>query len=130
MSSTRPDYPHLEITRIVIRGIYGVYDGLGSGLAESVYSKALGVRLTRLGLAVAREVPFRVTFDGVDVGSYRADLVCNDTVIVEVKAGDHLAPSAVEQALNYLRVSNLPVAILVHFGPRLSFQRLVRSPRR
>lgn len=117
---------HHELTHRIIGGVYGVYHDLGCGLLESVYSRALSVRLDRLGISVRREVPFTVMFDGVEVGLYRADLVCDDTVLVEVKAGELLPPKAFEQTLNYLRLSKLPVALLVHFGPRLSFQRLVR----
>ncbi|HEY0996036.1 MAG TPA: GxxExxY protein [Gemmatimonadaceae bacterium] len=126
VSSSRPHYPHQELTHTIIGGIYGVYGGLGAGLLESVYANALSVRLRRLGLDVAREVPFTVVFDGVEVGHYRADLVCNNAVLVEVKAGEHLSPNAFHQTLNYLRLSKLGVALLVHFGPRLSFQRLAR----
>ncbi len=126
MASPRPAYPHHELTRTIIRGAFGVFNGLGSGLLESVYANALGVRLRRLGIAVVREVPFKVLFDGVEVGSYRADLVCDGKVLVEVKGREQLPPFAFDQTLNYLRLSGLQVALLIHFGPRLSFQRLVR----
>ncbi|MHB1073327.1 MAG: GxxExxY protein [Gemmatimonadaceae bacterium] len=119
-------FPHHALTGTIIRGVYGVFNGLGSGLLESVYVNALSVRLDRLGVSVIREVPFTVIFDGVEVGVFRADLVCENTVLVEVKAGEGLPRNAFAQTLNYLRVSGLPVALLVHFGPRLSFQRLVR----
>lgn len=126
MAASRPTYPHQELTRTIIRGAFGVFNGLGSGLLESVYANALGVRLRRLGISVVREVPFNVLFDGVEVGFYRADFVCDDKVLVEVKSGERLSPFAFEQTLNYLRLSGLEVALLIHFGPRLSFQRLVR----
>jgi GxxExxY protein len=126
VTSSHRVLPHHELTGRIIGGIYGVFNGLGSGLLETVYVSALSVRLHRLGIKVVREVPYTIVFDGVEVGHYRADLVCDDTVLVEVKAGDQLPPNAFAQTLNYLRISALPVALLVHFGPRLSYQRLVR----
>lgn len=112
-------------TRAVIGAFYYVYNQLGSGFLEGVYHRALGNTLERAGLQVEREAPLRVYFEGQDVGEFRADLVVNGRVIVEVKAVDRLVRAHEAQLINYLRASDLPVGLLLNFGPQASYRRLV-----
>jgi len=114
-----------ETTRIVLGAFYYVYNQLGHGFVESVYHHALGNTLERVGCAVEREAVLRVYFEGREVGVFRADLIVNGRVIVEVKAADRLARAHEAQLINYLRAGDLPVGLLLNFGPRASYRRLV-----
>lgn len=118
---------HGEITGPILGAFYAVHSQLGFGLLESVYSNALIVLLSDAGLDVAQEVPFEITFHGHSIGVYRADLVVESKVIVEVKAGRSIVPAHNAQLLNYLRASNLEVGLLLNFGEAASFKRVVLS---
>ena len=112
-------------TDVVIGAFFDVYNTLRFGFLEAVYSNALAHVLRGHGLEVEREVPIAVNFRGVDVGHYRVDLLVCRQVIVEVKATRSLDPSARYQTLNYLRATGMPVGLLLHFGPRAHFHRVV-----
>lgn len=117
------------ITERVIGAFYDVYNKLGYGYLESVYQRAVAVELTRRGLDARMQVPIEVTYDGVVVGAFRADLVVERRVVVELKSGKSLAPENEMQLLNYLKATELEVGLLLHFGPRASFRRLVWTNR-
>jgi GxxExxY protein len=108
----------------VVGAFYRAYNRLGYGFLESVCRGALRVELEREGLRCASEVPLDVVYDGVVVGRFRADLIVEGRLIVEVKAGDHLLPACRSQLLNYLRTSGLGCGLLLHFGPRPKVARL------
>lgn len=118
---------HRDITREVIGAFFEVYDELGHGFIESVYQRAMPIALSARGVQSEREVPLRVHFRGYPVGDYRADLVVAQRVIVEIKAADRLLPVHEIQLLNYLRATGLQVGLLLNFGPRRSFRRLILS---
>ena len=115
-----------NITREVIGAFFDVYNELGHGFAEGVYQRALPIALASRGVGVEREVPLRVLFRGEPVGDYRADLVVEQRVIVEVKAVEKLVAAHDAQLLNYLRATGLQLGLLLNFGPRATFRRLVR----
>jgi len=95
-----------------------------------VYANALTVLLGVAGLRVEREVPFDIVFHGHTVGRYRADLIVESKVVVEVKAGRAVDPTHAAQLLNYLRASRLEVGLLLNFGPSAQFRRIVSTHRR
>ncbi len=121
---------HEELTKQIIGAFFTVYNELGYGFVESVYKRALAVELQERGIAYEREVMFTVYYLGVDVGDYRADLVVEGKVIVEVKIADRLAPVHEVQVVNYLRAASIPVGLLLNYGPRPVFRRLVLTPDR
>ncbi len=114
-----------ETTRVVIGAFYYVFNQLGSGFLESVYHRALGNALERSGCRVEREAALSVAFEGLVVGEFRADLVVDRLVLVEVKAAEHIVAPHEAQVINYLRASGLPVGLLLNFGPRPSYRRFV-----
>jgi GxxExxY protein len=116
---------HREITSRVIQAFFQVYNELGVGFLESVYVRALDLTLIQLGLPTQRELPLEVTFRGHVVGRFRPDLVVAKKVLVEGKAGPALHPSHDAQVLNYLRATMLEVGLLLNFGPRPTFRRLL-----
>jgi GxxExxY protein len=95
-----------------------------------VYKRGLAVELQYAGLKVEREVPFELFHLGQSIGFYRADLVVNSILIVEVKTGSCLAPEAISQLLNYLNVTKLLLGLVLHFGPKPKVKRVIRHSHR
>lgn len=102
-----------------------MYNTLGYGFLENVYRNALAVELEKRGLKVAREVPVQVFYRGVVVGHYRMDIVVEGHILIEVKATDFLSGTEKPQLFNYLRASKLAVGLLLHFGPKPAYHRLI-----
>ena len=96
---------------------YRLHEYLGHGLLEKVYENALAHRLKKCGHVVERQKPLKVyDEDGFCVGDFFADIVVDDLLIVELKAVRTLAPEHVAQVLNYMKITNSPIALLVNFG--------------
>jgi len=111
------------LTRVIIGAFYDVYNALGYGFLETVYRKALAVRLRERELSVRQEVPFELTYHGVDIGQYRADLIVADSVVVEVKSVERLALAHHAQLSNYMRASGIGLGLLLNFGVQPSVKR-------
>ena len=116
---------HSAITQQVIDTFYQVFDELGYGFLESVYEKAMYIALTDLGLEVQRQARVKVYFRGHVVGVFKTDLLVVDRVACEIKAAREIDSSHEAQLLNFLRSSELEVGLLLHFGPKPKFRRLV-----
>jgi GxxExxY protein len=125
-----PRYPLSELTRDVIAGFYRSYDAFGFGFVEPVYRRVLSAELRHAGLHVQSEVPFELFHLGECVGRYRADLIVERTLIVEVKTGPALDSHAIPQLLNYLHVTKLPLGLVLFFGPTPKVRRVIRDDRR
>ena len=109
----------------VIRGFRAVYDILGPGLPEHVYRRALAIELRDRGLKVVQEAPIFVWYRGIRVGYFRADLLVENQVIVELKTASGFTDADRDQLLTYLRVSSIEVGLLMLFGSRPLFRRHV-----
>ena len=109
----------------ILAAFFYVYRALGFGFLESVYCNALCVYLQRIGLKVEREVPIRVIFDGVVVGKFRADILINDRILIEVKASKALTDADEKQLMNYLKGTRIEIGYILHFGPTPQFRRKV-----
>ena len=97
---------------------YGVHEYFGVGLLEKVYETALEHRLVKKGFKVERQKPLKVfDEDGFCVGDYFVDVMVDEKLIVELKSAKTLAPEHLAQTLNYLKITGLPVALLINFGP-------------
>lgn len=118
------EYPYLDLTSDIIGAAYSVHHAKGFGFLEKVYRRALVVELEYLGIHARREVTFDLYHRGVPIGVYRADLIVESRVIVEVKTGLLLDPGVVPQTLNYLRASGLSIGLVIYFGPRLKVKRV------
>jgi GxxExxY protein len=119
------------VTAIVVDAAYRIHCEVGPGLFESVYELILADALVGKGLSVARQVaiPIRVGEKIYDEG-FRADLVVNGSVIVEIKSIERLARVHKKQMMTYLKLSGLPVGLLINFGGELlkgNIERLVIS---
>jgi GxxExxY protein len=118
---------HHRITEQLIGLFFDVYNELGRGFLESVYVGALAVALDQIGLRHRREAALEVVFRGVSVGFFRADLLVEEKVVVEVKAARAIDPVHEAQLLNYMRASRFEVGLLLNFGPQPKFRRLACS---
>jgi GxxExxY protein len=117
-----------EITKKIIGCAYEVSNTLGIGFVEKVYENALAHLIRRSGLEVVQQHPIKVTFDGIIVGDFFADLLVANRVLVELKAVSMLMEQHTAQALNYLRASGLEVCILINFGKsKIEIKRLLPS---
>lgn len=117
--------PHEELTEKILAACFEVINELGAGFLESVYQKALLIALQQKGLKVVAERPIEVAFRGQSVGQFYADILVEDTVIVELKAVSALAPEHKAQLINYLKATGIEVGLLVNFGnPKLEYRRL------
>ena len=114
-----------KLTEEVIGACFEVANELGSGFLESVYEKALLIALRKKNINVVTQAPVTVTFRGQQVGSFFADLLVEDEVIVELKAVKALVPEHLAQVINYLKATGLGTALLVNFGSRkVEYRRL------
>ncbi len=110
----------------IIGACYEVSNTLGAGFLEKVYHRALSCELTSRGLHATDEARFAVHYKGLCVGEYSADLVVENTVIVEIKCADQFTNAHIAQCLNYLRATGLHLALLVNFQkPRVEWRRIV-----
>lgn len=118
---------HRQLTGRILSCFFEVYWGLGSGFLESVYAHALAVEFQWRGIRAQREVPLAVTYRGVEVGLFRADLIVEKSILLELKTADRLTASHEAQTLNYLHATGIEVALLLNFGPRPTFRRVIVS---
>jgi GxxExxY protein len=99
---------------------------LGFGFLEKVYENALMILLEENGIEAKQQFPIKVSFHGRVVGDYIADILVENQIILELKAQDKIVDIHKAQTLNYLRATNLKLAILLNFGKnRLEHERLV-----
>jgi GxxExxY protein len=118
-------YKHSELTDLIIGVFYDVYNELGFGFLESVYQKALRMALIEKGLRVESEVATSVFFRGEKVGDFRADLVVNEVVLLELKTVEKIIHAHEAQVLNYLRSATLELGLILNFGPQPQIRRLL-----
>ena len=119
------NYLHTEITRLIIKAFFQVYNSLGYGFLESVYRRALFAELKEYGLECTEHLPIKVYYKGLDVGLYFADIIVNDCVIIETKAASALCPEHEMQLVNYLKATDIEVGLLLNFGEIPQFKRKV-----
>lgn len=127
VNQTPAAYPHASLTHEIIGGFYDVYNTLGAGFREAVYERALAIALADRRLRVERQVPVTVRFRGRRAGLFRADLIVEQTVLLELKALPALQPAHVAQVLNALRATGLHLGLLLNFGPEPQVKRLILS---
>jgi len=109
-----------EIGRIIVDCAVRLHMALGPGLLESVYEVLLAHQLQKAGLKVKRQVPIPIEFEGIrfDEG-FRADLIVEDMVIVELKSVESVSKAHKKQVLTYLRLTGMKLGFLLNFGEAL-----------
>ena len=121
------NYKHSDITELVIKAFYNVYNKLGYGFLEKVYEKALVIECKKLSLNCLSQCPIEVFYDNEVVGFYIADMIVNQFVIVEIKAASAITAEHETQLVNYLKATEIEVGLLLNFGKKPEFKRKVFS---
>jgi len=119
-----------EKTAVILKCFYKVYNKLGFGFLEKVYENALYYELINSGLSCKKQVPITVYYDGLPVGYYYADIVVEESVIIELKATESLVEEHDHQLINYLKATKIEVGLLLNFGKDPQFRRKVFSNER
>jgi GxxExxY protein len=121
-------FPLQAVTGTIIAAGFAVFKAFGFGFLESVYRRAVVVELRHRGVVVDQEALFALTHLGEPVGVYKADVIAERRVIVEVKTGVKPDPDAPTQLLNYLSAANLDVGLVLDFGPKgVRVKRMIAS---
>ena len=121
------NYKHSDITGIIIKAYYNVYNQLGYGFLEKVYENAMLIEIRKLGLQCVAQYSIDVFYDELRVGVYVADLIVNECVIVEIKAAEALCEEHEAQLTNYLKATDIEVGLLLNFGKKAEYKRKVFS---
>ncbi len=116
---------HEAITEKIIHAFYKVYNTLGYGFLEKVYQNALYIELRELGFNVEKEKKVLVHYFGHVVGEYKADLVVENVVAVELKTAETLVLENENQLVNYLKATFFEVGLLLNFGKRPQLKRKI-----
>ncbi|MGH9455886.1 MAG: GxxExxY protein [Terriglobia bacterium] len=125
MNTDQIDFKRRALTQKTIGVFYDVYNELGHGFLESVYEAAMTIALRKTGLCAVQQAPIAVCFHGQLVGDFRADLLVERAVIVELKAAKAIDSAHEAQILNYLKATEIEVGLLMNFGQKPEVKRFV-----
>ena len=116
---------HQELSGRVLNAFYTVYNTLGHGFLEKVYENALVIELKKRGISAQQQKRVDVYYDRYQVGEYYADILVDDSIILELKASDGIAPEHEAQLINYLKATDIELGFLLNFGPTPQFIRRI-----
>lgn len=129
MKPINTDLLYADLTYIIRRAIFNVYNSLGFGHKENVYQKSLEKEFKTLDIPYMKEVSLKVSYKGEVVGNYRPDFVVNEKVIIEIKALEFMPKAIESQLLNYLKATGYSLGLLVNFGgTKVIIKRLIWTP--
>ena len=115
-----------ELVYKIQGAVFEVYRQLGHGFLESVYQNALELELKQQNLVVEKELPLNVLYKNQLVGEFRADLIVEQRVLLELKAQKDLPKAAEAQLINYLKITGIKVGLLINFTyPKATVKRIV-----
>lgn len=122
---SKNEFENAELTETILGSCFEVMNYLGAGFLETVYKNGLIVSLQEKGIKVSQEVEYEIQFKGKKIGYYRADVLVDDRVIVELKCCKCLLPEHKAQLINYLKASKISTGLLINFGRhQLEYNRL------
>lgn len=124
-SSPAEEIIEKELSYAIVGVFFTVFNQLGFGFLESVYKRCLEILLKRRGLLVEREYPVEIYFEGEFVGRHRLDMLVERRIIVEVKSSERLSDVPKKQLRNYLAATGLRLGLILHFGPRAQYYRVI-----
>ncbi len=119
------NYKYTELTDKIIEAFYKVYNQLGIGFQEKVYENALLIELDKRLLDCEKQKNIKVYYEGQLIGDYYAEIVINESVIIELKAVESIRAEYEVQLVNYLRATNIEVGLLLNFGNKPQIKRKV-----
>ena len=109
-----------EIAKQIVNTAYLIHTKLGPGLLESVYEEVMSYELERLGLSIEKQKAVPVIWDELKMNlGFRADIVVNNKIIIELKSVENIAPVHPKQLLTYLKISGLKLGLLINFNEKL-----------
>jgi len=120
-------YLHQELSSLIIKCFYTVYNKFGYGFLEKVYENAFKIELENQGLFVEKQKPITVYYGNEIVGEYFADLIVDNKVIIELKAAESLREEHELQLLNYLKATDIELGLLFNFGKKPEIRRKIFS---
>lgn len=124
------DGKHADLTGQIIKAFYVVYNELGYGFNEVIYERAMVLELRKSGLDAVSQAEIPVFYLGQQIGIYKADIVVNGCVLVELKSAKGLVDEHEAQLLNYLKATRIEVGLLLNFGPEPQHKRRVMDNHR
>jgi GxxExxY protein len=130
MGNVNENFLHSETTEQIIQAYYHVYNTLGFGFIEKIYENSLAITLRKRGFEVLQQEPVSGYFEGEFVGEYKADLIVDRKVIIELKSVETFHSRHEVQLLNYLRATPIEVGLLMNFGDKPEFKRRIFSNER
>ena len=116
---------HEKLSNRVIKCFYNVYNTLGYGFLERVYENALMIELAKNGLIAEKQRPVTVYYENQIVGEYFADIIVEESIILELKAADFLIEEHEFQLINYLKATDVEIGLLLNFGKNPEFKRKI-----
>lgn len=116
---------HKNITDIILKSYYKVYNNLGYGFLEKVYENALLYELRNHGLDCEKQKPIKVYYEQIQVGEYYADIIVNECIILELKAAESITEEHEFQLINYLKATEIEIGLLLNFGKNPEFKRKI-----
>jgi len=119
------DLKYKEISDLILKSFYEVYNELGRGFLESVYENALLIVLNSYGLQTESQKEIKVYFRNQNIGFFKADIIVENKIILELKAVRKIDPAHQAQLLNYLKATDLDVGYVLNFGEKPEFERLI-----
>ena len=114
-----------ELSNKIIKAYYKVYNSLGYGFLEKVYENAFKLELQSMGIDVEQQKNIKVYYREKVVGDYFADLIVDQSIIIELKAAESLCEEHEAQLLNYLRATTIELGFLFNFGRKAEFRRKI-----
>jgi len=121
------NYKHSGLTEKIIKAFYKVYNTLGYGFLEKVYENAMFIELEEMDLFVEKQKHVTVYYKEEVVGEYIADLIVEESVIVELKATEIIAKEHEFQLINYLKATEIEIGLLLNFGKKPELKRKIFS---
>src|SRR5688572_2564378 len=122
---TNEQFRHSELTKAIIGCFYDVYNELGFGFIESVNENSLCIALRANGFVVHQQIAIPVWFRGKQVGDFDADVMINRLILLELKTARGIESAHLAQLMNYLKATEIEVGLLLNFGPKPEFKRVV-----
>jgi GxxExxY protein len=122
-----------DIGKTIVNASFDLHQDLGPGLLETVYEQVLAAKLKQIGLNIVRQQPIDIIYQTLEFKSaFRADIVVENCVLIEIKSIERLAPIHAKQVITYLRLTDLPLGFLINFGGAMfkdNIRRLANSAR-
>jgi GxxExxY protein len=118
-----------ELTYKIIGCAMKVHNTLGPGFQEVIYQRCLAIEFDRAELSFAREQEHAIYYEGIDVGTRRADFVVEEKIVVEIKAQVNLEDVHIAQAKNYTVAYDFPKGLLINFGSQSLQYKLMFNPK-